>query len=436
MKTNPLGAFEVNGDRTGSIRNDDEFAKASAKVRAMIDEMERNGTRSPMKVAQIKAMIDEMAKYASNPGYSHDTNSSGTAINTPDTANKPQEYNHASVGHTNRNDFDIVGTVVRGYTGYEREVYIPEGITETGTIKPGEGAFCGKRTIKKLVFPRTMRKIGARACADCANLEEVIIPEGVTTIGKYSFAGCTSLERIHLPSTIRSVEERAFAGCTSLKQIHLPSAICSIEKGAFAESGLVSIQFPPHLKNIGEKVFEKCAALEKAVIPGTVEEIGYTAFSGCSNLRVLDIQSGVRTIGIGAFEACTALTEVNLPEGLEKIGWDAFKDCFYLKSVSIPESVQKIDINVPYYGSPSGPFTNCTGLYDIKHPARFGATCFIGSPYYEPARKLEQERMALERERQRSQRIREERLKSGKCPKCNIKLSLLGRKCSKCGKRY
>ena len=401
MKTTPLGTFEA----TGSIRNDTEFSKASAKVRAMIDEMERDGTRSPMKVAQIKAMIDEMAKYASNPGYSQDRS---TTTKTPDTTNKPQGYNHVSAGYTNRNDFDIVGTVVRGYHGSNCEVYIPEGITETGTIKPGEGAFCGMRTIKKLVFPRSMRKIGAKVCYACTNLEEVIIPEGVTTIGECAFSGCTSLKRIHLPSTISSIEKNAFAG-----------------------SGLVSIQFPPHLKKIEQEVFQGCAALEKVVISGTVEEIGIHAFRCCSNLRILDIQPGVRTIGFGAFEACTALTEVDFPDGLEKIGIHAFKDCFYLKSLFIPESVQQIEWDKSYYGSPYGPFVNCTGLYDIKHPARFGAFCFIGSPYYETARKLEQERMAREQ-----RRMREERLKNGKCPDCNIKLSILGRKCSKCGKRY
>lgn len=318
------------------------------------------------------------------------------------------EYSTSSVGYTKREDLDIVGSVVRGYHGSEPDVYISDGVAETGTIRPGQGAFYGNGTIRKLVFPKSMRKIGARACFNCTNLQEVFIPEGVTTIGEYAFSGCTSLKRINLPSTI-----------------------CSIEKNAFAQSGLASIQFPPLLDKIEWSAFEGCGSLEKVVIPGTVKEIGFDAFKGCSNLRVLDIQGGVRIIRPSAFEACTALTEVELPHGLEEIGHRAFKDCFYLTSVSIPESVQKIEVDKPYYGPAEGPFMNCTGLYNIKHPARFGAYSFIGSGYYDTARKLDEERMARER-----QRIRTERLNSGKCPDCDMKLSMLGRKCPKCGKRY
>lgn len=318
------------------------------------------------------------------------------------------QYGQSLVGYTNRNDLDIVGTFIRGYHGSESDVYIPEGVEETGPILPEQGAFYANGTIRKLVFPKSMRKIGTRACYDCINLQEVIIPEGVTTISEY-----------------------AFSGCTSLKQIKLPSTICTIGKNAFAQSGLVSIQFPTYLDKIEWSVFEGCGNLEEVIIPGTVKEIGDYAFRGCSNLRFLDIQNGVRIIRPSAFEACTALTKVELPYGLEEIGHRAFKDCFYLTTISIPESVQKIEVYTPYYGPAEGPFMNCTGLYNIKHPARFGAYAFIGSGYYDTARKLDEERMARER-----QRIRADRLNSGKCPDCDMKLSRLGRKCPKCGKRY
>lgn len=320
---------------------------------------------------------------------------------------KPK-YGQSSVGYTNKDDLDIVGTFVRRYHGSESDVYIPEGVEETGTILPGQGAFYANGTIRKLVFPKSMRKIGARACFNCTNLQEVIIPEGVTTISEY-----------------------AFCGCVSLKQIKLPSTICTIEKNAFARSGLVSIQIPTNLGKIESSVFQDCGNLEKVIIPGTVKEIGYDAFRGCSNLRMLDIQKGVRIIRPRAFEACTALTEIELPYGLEEIGHCAFKDCFYLTTITIPESVQKIEVDKPYYGPDEGPFMNCTGLYSIKHPTRFGAYSFIGSGYYDTARKRDEERMARER-----QRVRTDRLNSGKCPDCDIKLSILSRKCPKCGKRY
>lgn len=321
-----------------------------------------------------------------------------------------QDSHRSTICFTNRDDFNIVGNIVRGYHGLKPDVYIPEGIVETGSIRPGEGAFYSNGSIQKLTFPKSMKKINAKACYNCRNLQEVIIPEGVTTIG-----------------------ESAFYGCSSLKNIALPSSICSIEPDAFAQSGLVSIQFPPQLDRIWGGVFQGCGALEKVVIPGTIKEIGPSAFNSCSNLRVIDIQNGVRIIGPHAFAACTALAKIDLPHGLEEIGHGAFEDCFNLTSVSIPETVQKIEVIKWSYSPTEGPFLNCTGLYNITHPARFGAYSFIGCAYYNTIHKIEEDQMAIARERQR---IQAERLKSGKCPDCDMKLSMLGRKCPKCGKRY
>ena len=315
-----------------------------------------------------------------------------------------------NVSGANSESFDIVGNILREYLGSSPDVYIPNGILETGTTIPGRGAFYDNQTIRKLVFPNTTNKIGAKACYNCKNLEEVIIPEGVTTIGEY-----------------------AFFGCSSLKQINLPSSICSIEKNAFENSGLVSIRLPPNLREIEEYTFKDNVFLEKVTIPGTIKKIGWHAFCGCINLRTLDIQSGVQIISPYAFSGCTALTKVELPNGLIEIGYGSFNDCYYLTTVLIPESVQRITVDKPYYGPDTGPFKNCTALTNVTYPQRFGAYVFSGSLYYETARLAEEKQKELDLQAQK--KLRTERLNSGKCPNCNIKLSIFG-KCSKCGKRY
>lgn len=319
-------------------------------------------------------------------------------IKTCPFCGQPTEYRsdeHQPKGYTNVDDFDIVGSLVRGYHGTESVVYVPDGIKETGTITPNGGAFAGNKTLQKLVFPKSLKKIGANACFGCPNLQEVVIPEGVTTIEKNAFYGCKSLKKITLPTSLSTIDWCAFRDCTSLETIS---------------------------------------------IPGRVTVIGNYAFEGCSNLRSLDIQYGVCDIGCSAFEACTALTEVVLPPSLKKISSDAFKDCLCLSSVIIPDSVTNIFVYEPYdMGGP--PFINCPKLVNVTHPDRFGAAVFRGSGYYQAAREreeqqLQQRLLANKSAEQEKQRIGAERLKNGRCPTCDVKLSFFGNKCSKCGRKY
>ena len=52
---------------------------------------------------------------------------------------------------------------------------------------------------------------GAFSC--CDNLREVVIPEGITEIGSLAFAECSKLERVYIPATVTQINETAFDGC-------------------------------------------------------------------------------------------------------------------------------------------------------------------------------------------------------------------------------
>lgn len=69
-----------------------------------------------------------------------------------------------------------------------------EGIPVTQVLKK---AFLGKRTIKKIILPDSVRSVGDFCFAHCVNLTEIVMP--VCATGEGIFTGCKSLDKIALP---------------------------------------------------------------------------------------------------------------------------------------------------------------------------------------------------------------------------------------------
>ena len=84
-------------------------------------------------------------------------------------------------------EFEIENGVLIKYRGHNKNVVIPDGVTEIG-----RGAF--------------------RAC----RIESVFIPEGVVSIRDLAFTN-TGVERVPLPSTLKSIRKGAFLRCGELK---------------------------------------------------------------------------------------------------------------------------------------------------------------------------------------------------------------------------
>lgn len=69
-----------------------------------------------------------------------------------------------------------------------------EGVPVTSVLKK---AFLGKRTLKKIILPDSVRSIGDFCFAHCINLSEVVLP--ALSAGDGIFTGCRSLQKITLP---------------------------------------------------------------------------------------------------------------------------------------------------------------------------------------------------------------------------------------------
>lgn len=97
---------------------------------------------------------------------------------------------------SNNSDFQIEDGVLIRYTGKDKDVVIPDGVT----------------------------RIGAKAFFSCRSLTSITIPDSVTSIDEYAFSGCTNLTNITIPDSVTSIGDRAFEDCTSLTSIKIAAS--------------------------------------------------------------------------------------------------------------------------------------------------------------------------------------------------------------------
>ncbi|MBQ8372601.1 MAG: leucine-rich repeat domain-containing protein [Clostridia bacterium] len=130
-------------------------------------------------------------------------------------------------------------------TGYTVELYSLEYIIGYESVDAFREANVDKLSITKITIPSTYNG------------------EPVTKIGGYAFA-YTGIVSVNIPDSVTEIGECAFLGCSSLADISLPST----------------------LEMIGERAFYECSSLTEIFLPKQISHIGLNAFYGCSSLTV------------------------------------------------------------------------------------------------------------------------------------------------------
>ncbi|MGN1119494.1 MAG: leucine-rich repeat domain-containing protein [Oscillospiraceae bacterium] len=155
------------------------------------------------------------------------------------------------------NDIEITG-----FIGGDDDVVIPAFIEGKPVTKIGDKAFLHS-SIKSVVFPNTLRRIGEYAFQHCHNLREIILPDSVTYLSDYCFShsgienaiiksvslipqdcfwNCTSLKTVILSEKTAQISNKAFY-CSSIQSIVIPKSVECIRTNAFANSELRDIFF-------------------------------------------------------------------------------------------------------------------------------------------------------------------------------------------------
>jgi len=197
-----------------------------------------------------------------------------------------------------KEDFEIVGGVLKKYTGASTTPVIPDTVTIIG----GE-AFHGCVGITSVSIPSTVISIKGSAFRSCDGLRTITLPNSIKEIGSSAFKYCVSLEEITIPTSVKQIEVETFEGCESLKRVNLGS-------------GLLEIQ---------DKAFFKCNQLEKCDLPSSLQVIGESSFEGCTKLAQVTLPDSLTKLGKRAFIDCVGLNgNLVMPNGLSEISESAF----------------------------------------------------------------------------------------------------------------
>jgi flagellar biosynthesis GTPase FlhF len=245
-----------------------------------------------------------------------------------------------------------------------------------------DGAFFGRTSITKVIFPEGLKSIGSIAFRE-TGLREITFPASIESVSQYSFDGMTAVESF---TTYSSMDiPVAFLADQAIRSVSILGNVETINDWAFARSAfLTSITLPASLKNIGNHVFSNVTSLKNITFPASLQSIGANVFSlapvenfttysnmpiatysflKSPTLQTVQILGNVEIISADAFNGATGLTTVTLPASLKTIGDAAFAGTTKLTQIIIPSGLVNLEANsfdsgrftsIDYYGSNSG----------------------------------------------------------------------------------
>ena len=266
------------------------------------------------------------------------------AAEVSESADQSETQNGEIVDKESGFEYNILsdGTIeLRAYKGSAEELVIPETIDGK---KVTSISFFGQLleshlsvSVKSVVIPDSVTRLGASAFEDCQFVEKITIPDSVKEIGLRAFTGCSSLKSIALPEGVTEIGEEFFADCKNLASVTLPESVTSIGVRAFAGcSSLETLALPKNTASIGAHAWKDCQSLKGIQIPEGVAAIPEGAFSGSRSLAYAAVPKSVTSIGNGAFSECTSLKDIYYAAG--NADWEKIQtgsDNEVLKTASI-----------------------------------------------------------------------------------------------------
>ena len=201
-------------------------------------------------------------------------------------------------------------------------VILPESLREIGAE-----AFRGCLLLQTIALPKGLCRIGAGAFESCVKLLRMEIPEQIEVLEDRTFRHCRALQEIHLPEGMQRIRESVFYGCSGLKKLQLPKHLACIGKMAFYRSGLREVWIPAVTETVESLAFAK-SDLQRVWISGgneTGKNYGADVFGGCVMLKTVVLEEGVCHIPDKCAYGCAALERVVLPETLQSVGRHALE---------------------------------------------------------------------------------------------------------------
>ena len=224
-------------------------------------------------------------------------------------------------------------------------------------------SFYGCMKLKRIVFPRGVKKVGAMAFA-FSGLERVDITREIKEIGSFAFYGCSMLVNANLTLFRgKTLVRGMFCNCSLLYQVEFSKSIEVIGEECFTGTGVYRIKFPSHsnLSTIKSMAFMGCPDLKILDLRNTlIVSIDSFAFFECGRLRQIKLPSDIlQDIGNYSFGR-TGFREFNLPSSITSIGRRAFYECMDLINFTMS--------NIEFINISDGLFDGCSCLEAVALP--------------------------------------------------------------------
>jgi hypothetical protein len=102
-------------------------------------------------------------------------------------------------------------------------------------------AFAFKTSLKSIILPTSVTRIGQAAFLNCSGLKSVVLPQALNSLSASAFINCSGLTEITLPASLKSIGGGALLGCDGLTSVTVPSSVTYIGGSAFGPSNHIKV---------------------------------------------------------------------------------------------------------------------------------------------------------------------------------------------------
>ena len=188
-----------------------------------------------------------------------------------------------------------------------------------------------KNSVKTIVFPKTVLKIGNNAFRNCKNLENVTFSSSLRHMGSSAFENCVQIRKVSLDKNLSTIGACAFSKCNSLERVTIKSNKVKIGQSAFGESNIIYSQEKYKLKEINlprnfyGRLFEDC----------------FNSYIG-KKFTWIDFRGENSSTSKGIFRGAKNLNTIVIPEGTKNvfIGQDSIFTQKKVKQIVVPKSAK------------------------------------------------------------------------------------------------
>ncbi len=157
----------------------------------------------------------------------------------------------------------------------ETVVKIPKKISEIG-----RNVFQDKTFIREMVLPDSLKIINEEAFDGCKGLNKVVFPEGLQIIEERSFSGC-ALKKIIIPKSVKKIHYHAFGYCCFVTDIIIPIQTelypqcfddCTGEVWVSVNGKLIPLYITYHKSGKTDEIIRKIKLIREVISPDAGNE--------------------------------------------------------------------------------------------------------------------------------------------------------------------